>query len=223
MYRDSLKTFLCLITLVAVVVCASSASAAIVASYAGPKTFDGSSYVNLANGGFGDQGTVEFDATITNITSDTQCLWDATDSTTNLEPIIRVEDYGTKRIEFDYYHPYPSGHPVNEEWAYVDWPTDGASHHVKWTWQDGVGTEISVDDTVVSRALDAGLMSGTWTCVNNRLGRTTDDRWKCNSGTTIGNFVLSDVASFSTPEPSTIGLMVTGLVALLCYAWRKRS
>jgi hypothetical protein len=215
MYRDNLKTFVCLITLVAVVVCASSASAAIVASYVGPKTFDGSSSVSLANGDFGAEGTVEFDATMTNLNSTTQCLWDACDSTGNNEFIIRAENWNSKRIEFDYY--YGSGRPVNQSSAYIDWPQDGLSHHVRWAWQNGVGTEISVDDTKLQFAFDE-FACGAWTSVANSLGSGTAGNMKCNSGTTIGNFVLTNV-----PEPGTIVLLVTGLVSLLCYAWRKRS
>ena len=33
----------------------------------------------------------------------------------------------------------------------------------------------------------------------------------------------ASIASSSVPEPSTIALLATGLVGLLCYAWRKRK
>ncbi len=37
------------------------------------------------------------------------------------------------------------------------------------------------------------------------------------------DFVLASMRAGVVPEPSTLALLVTGLIGLLCYAWRKRK
>ena len=35
-------------------------------------------------------------------------------------------------------------------------------------------------------------------------------------------FIVDNVRVTETPEPSTMVLLATGLLGLLCYAWRRR-
>ena len=42
-------------------------------------------------------------------------------------------------------------------------------------------------------------------------------------GSGSANWDYVNVNPVSTPEPSTLTLLVMGLIGLLCYAWRKRK
>ena len=77
------------------------------------------------------------------------------------------------------------------------------------------------DPTLVNIALGIPQnASGEYvvTGLNFRMGdtRTTDP----DSAGWIDNYVLDDP---KVPEPGTLVLLATGLIGLLCYAWRKRK
>ena len=78
--------------------------------------------------------------------------------------------------------------------------SDAASggHSVSWTNGSGMGYAI-----------------GTWTAA----GTTTGIYVAGTNFNILNAYVLRDV----TPEPSALVLLGTGLVSLLCYAWKKRK
>ena len=76
---------------------------------------------------------------------------------------------------------------------------------------------------------ESGLSTTTWTketfsfTPNTTTTATLEFFETADPTTTYQGDMLDKVDVTQTPEPSTLILLGTGLVALLCYAWRKRK
>ena len=82
-----------------------------------------------------------------------------------------------------------------------DFTTSGAQGT---SWAAGVNYVVTSGVT----ADGTGTISGTWTA---------------NGSTQWGPFCGFQLIGEMVPEPSTLALLATGLIGLLCYAWRKRK
>jgi hypothetical protein len=92
-------------------------------------------------------------------------------------------------------------------WGIGNW------HHVTMDYHPTASTfDLSIDDQSLT-----GLAMATPSAVDAvRFSQTSvgQDRWSV--------FDNVQISVMSTPEPSAIALMVTGLLGLVAYAWRKR-
>lgn len=84
-----------------------------------------------------------------------------------------------------------------------DWSASGIYHN--WSGPATGSTTVTLDTTVPG-----------WT---NAFGIQYVGFEAINGGATVDNFTLTMT---TVPEPSTVGLLVAGMVSLLAYAWRKR-
>jgi hypothetical protein len=94
--------------------------------------------------------------------------------------------------------------------ANIDGEVDGADLDI---WKANVGT---------------GSGAGMWALADFNYDGEVDgadlDIWKSKVGSSMGlsGGGMGQSASI-VPEPGTLILLVTGLLGLLCYAWRKRK
>ena len=107
------------------------------------------------------------------------------------------------------------------------WLTDGNTHHVA-VQLNQVGSDIQMQ-----MATD-NVVRGTSTLSNQSLSTIA---WDTTDGVSLGNYLGKDfwgygnfagtisefkVSATTTPEPGVLVLLISGLPALLAYAWRKR-
>jgi hypothetical protein len=219
MFRSSTQMFLVLIALAAVLACAGSVSAAIVATHTGPTTFDGSSTrVDLPNVSIGLEGTVslEFKA---DDTADLHTLWYCADSQggTSGEYRLRLQSN-----EFSYQlWPSSGENTVNDTISFAF--TDTTSwHSTTLSWKNGEHLLFTLDG--VTKVINqTGLAAFTSTTGNHVLGVNTVNGGIRYFDGEMRNVVISDAYSpLPTPEPGTLMLLATGLFGLLAYAWRRR-
>lgn len=84
---------------------------------------------------------------------------------------------------------------------------------------DGIVTEQELNDNSVGTVTGAlsinTITSGAYLQLANVWGAGTFDEFRV--GTTLADITPTS----SIPEPGTIVILVTGLIGLVCYAWRK--
>ena len=107
--------------------------------------------------------------------------------------------------------------------SYVSFQYSNDSSGVTWA-RTGEGTHNSA------------LLTGSWYTSNEsykvELGETlavmyvpTGAGARFNGKMTVSEYAVGSTTSdynFEIPEPSTLALLASGLIGLLCYAWRKR-
>jgi hypothetical protein len=224
---------LVLLIAVAAVLAASagSVSAAYVATFAGPKDFNGSSdYQVLNDVSVGLEGSVSMEFKLAdNTATGIQQLWFAVDSTATdtAEYSVAVDGYGTydvggtqtatNRLAFTMWN--NAGGYIVKWKGYV---ADNDWHKITATWKDGFDTLVTLDGGAAESVVNGGgLIPFTTTPGNNSLGACWGNTIRFFGGT-IQNFAIGDTY-LSVPEPSTWALLSCGLMSYLAYAWRKRT
>ena len=94
--------------------------------------------------------------------------------------------------------------------------TDTGVTYTPDTWQQWV-MESDLD-AGTTKVTVGGVASGAMTSV----GSSASYFWWT---TQMGNaaFAIDDINSYVVPEPGTFALLITGLLGLAAYAWRKRK
>jgi hypothetical protein len=115
--------------------------------------------------------------------------------------------------------------PKNVDFFYYT-DDNPANHTVK----DAVGTDGIValwSGQLPNTAIDAGDSHADVTfsapVTARYLGIRFNDSWDTNTTVGQGSSQLGEVQFSQTPEPGTLVLLATGLIGLLCYAWKKRK
>jgi hypothetical protein len=224
MLYKSFKMFVMLTALATMLAWSRSASAEIVASWAGPKDFNGtSSDVEPLSGisigkSIGQEGRVDLEFNIASdlSASTPMALWYCADV-----PGGNAAEY---TIQYD--------RAMNQIGAYlwgsgtyfaqtsIGFDPDGNWHTVSFAWkqnQQAVLTLDGVTQSAITHLLPT-FASGSGCHV---LGENA-----YNGGVYFYEGGLRNVVVYNTytptPEPSTIVLLATGIIGLLAYAWRKR-
>lgn len=215
------KMLVCLIALAAMMAWTGVASAEVVASFAGPKDFNGSSdYQNLDPVSIGLEGTVSLEYKPNNITG-TECLWYCADAKGGNTGEYRLYSTGDGSHQFASLYLWDTnGYVVNGPSIQCLGTSD--FHTLTATWKQGSPTLFTVDGTTQSFTNAYSLVSFTSIADCHDLGRATAP-WggiQYFNGT-IRNVVVSNTYS-PVPEPATCYLLCTGLIGLLAYAWRRR-
>lgn len=219
MFRTSFKMCLVLIAAVAVLAWTGSVSANIVASWAGPTTFNGSSdSVVLPDVSIGQEGTVslEFKA---DDTANLHTLWYAADSQGGTLGEYRLR---LQSNVFSYQLWPSSGENTVNDTISFDFTDTANWHSTTLSWKNGEYLLFTLDG--VTKVINqTTLPAFTTTTGNHVLGVNTSNGGIRYFDGEMRNVVISDTYTpLSTPEPGTLGLLVTGLLGLLAYAWRKR-
>jgi hypothetical protein len=220
MLCNKCKMLVCVVALVALMAWASSASANIVASYAGPKDFNGSSdYQNLDPVSIGLQGTVSMDFVPTATETSNGTLWYMADGKGGNTGEYRL--YCNASGGKYYVQTYlwsTNGYAVNGAQTEVNETL--TNHAASLSWKEGSPTLLTVDGVTKSLTNACSLLAFSSATDCHDLGRAWapwgDIQYFQGS---IGNVVVRDTY---VPEPSTLVLLAIGLVGLLAYAWRKR-
>jgi hypothetical protein len=192
-----------------------SLSADIVASHAGPTTFDGvDDTVVLDNVSIGLEGTVSLDFKA-NTTATPQSIWYLADSPGGTTGEYRIGILNNS-LNVDLWT--DSGSPVGWGTPFTD---TSSWHSVAVTWKEGEKTQITLDGATTDLVNSFSLKTFASTTGNHALGVNTSNGGIRFFDGQIANVVVTNAYS-PVPEPSTIMLLTTGLVSLLAYAWRKR-
>ena len=89
-----------------------------------------------------------------------------------------------------------------------------------------VGLKITREGTTYTFSYRLGS-SGTWTDVGTRTSSAELNSvglfTKTYAGTNISNATFDSMSFTVVPEPSAVSMVVTGIIGLLAYAWRKRK
>lgn len=223
------KTFamrMCLCTLVLGLTAVSQVSAEIVAQYAGPTQFDGTStIVSLDNCSIGTEGTLqlEFKADQTNSNA---VLWYMADAWggSSAGGEYRVWLYGNQ-LYGALWQGAAGAYAVSPGSCTFAFSDTTAWHTLRLTWEQGQNTLMTLDGGAngsLSIANSVNLQSFTST-LNALGGYPQPGNPNSFFQGSIRNVVLTNTFnSITIPEPSTITLMVNGVIGLLACAWRKR-
>lgn len=116
----------------------------------------------------------------------------------------------------DFYWYNSNGQVAGTAGTWVDIVIDPA------TGQGGTGTITTltglVDQWLTEGATNAGVLIGSW----GSSASENDWTFASREDPTAGYHPQLVIGYTVIPEPSTLALLATGLIGLLCYAWRKR-
>jgi hypothetical protein len=220
MFRSTFKTFLVLMALTTMAAWAGSVSADIVASFAGPQDFNGTSdSVTLPNVSIGQEGTLNAEFKPDGGTG-LHSIWYDADSCGGTNGEYRVYQNGSS-IGFALWSSAAGGNAAFGAQA-MQGTVAGEWHKVFMSWKQGEATLFQVDNNSLGTYTNAGDLA-TFTSVTpyHTLGNAAI------SGTQMGRFFDGEmrnvvISNTYTPEPSACILAFTGMLGLLAYAWRKR-
>ncbi len=116
-----------------------------------------------------------------------------------------AREYGTSTTAFDWL----DGDPNDEEYHDFLFEVRGSTGDNPFDGSDKVNVKMYVDGDEVIDYTTAGVWGS-----NNYIGLET-----CDTATSY----FDDLSITQIPEPGTFALLTTGLIGLLCYAWRKRK
>jgi hypothetical protein len=208
------KKFLFAIALAAVALWTSGLSADIVASYAGPHTFDGvDDYVNLSPVSIGAEGRVDLEFKPSSMDGSQRTFWWIGGGGGDIDYQLYVE--GTAGFGGCIYNKFGTqqekvginggGGVLNNAW-----------NTASMAWKEGSPTLITVNGSTASFTNAHPLYS--FTSEHHDIG---DYNWPWAHNYFAGeirNVVVQNVV----PEPAAVVIVATGLIGLLAYAWRKR-
>jgi hypothetical protein len=208
----------------------SSASAVVVASYAGPTVLDGiDDTVVLPNVSIGQEGTLslQFKA---HDTAGMHCLWFCAD-----KPADQLTALGEYRLNLTnnnlWFQLYPCDCSTNRaDFHFTDTNRD-TWHSVSLSWKDGYDTLLALDG-VQRRAANINPNTGhaeplpefASTTPYNVLGvnplTSPQSPIRYFDGEMRNVFIYN---TYETPEPSVFILTITGLISVLaCALWKRR-
>ncbi|MFA5203689.1 MAG: PEP-CTERM sorting domain-containing protein [Lentisphaeria bacterium] len=208
MLNEKMKKFGCVLAAAALTVMAGPVHAAIIASYAGPGTFNGdlASVLTLPNVSIGQEGRVDLKFKADNTTGP-GTLWWMVDANDNLgEYRLGLESNKIKAFLGD-------GHTYQVNWTSTFDFTDTENWHtLSLAWKQGQDTQITVDGTTYNVANAFAL--NAFTSNNNVLGgliyKTTQTYYYDGQ---LSDVVIRD--TYAVPEPASLALLTLGGLALL--------
>jgi hypothetical protein len=221
------KMLVCLIALAAMMAWTGVASADIVASFAGPKDFNGTSdYQALSDVSIGQEGSVqlEFKAdTLPSSAGGTGVLWCLSDT-----PGGTLGEY---KIGTYYNAPDSSTYLVQWSWTPEGYASVGSFqfsdttnyHTVSLQWGNGVATKFTLDGVVASEQASSPAARHAFTSNNTHWIGCSPSGAQYSFDGSIRNVYVCNTYDVTVPEPSTLILVGSGLFGLLAYAWRKQK
>jgi hypothetical protein len=227
-----MRSMVWLVVLGGAVAWANSASADIVAQYAGPTTFDGTSTeVTLPNVSIGLEGRVDLQFKPDGVAygaggweTNTGTLWCLADVGGGNAGQVRLQisnDGVIARIWSGTANAYVVNETIPTTLT-TDW------HTASIEWKQGQPTAVILDGTTTTVTNTGVLTEFTSTDGNHVVGAlSANSQWYPSGFMSyfhgeIKNVVVQNAYS-AVPEPAALVLLATGVFGLLAYAWRKRK
>ena len=211
-----MRAFVFAVGCVAIALWAGSASADIVAEWDGPKTFaSDSDMVTLPNVPISTVGRVDLQFEANN-TSAAQKIWYMADSVGGTVGEYQIF-MTSNEVGAEFWG--PSGHSPMPDF-HVPFSDTTSFHSLSLAWQQGSPTVLTLDGVAHDWTNSYALPTFTSAC-HDVGAYPGGNNWYFRG--TVENVVVRNTYSLPTPEPGTLALLITGLIGLLCYAWRKRK
>jgi hypothetical protein len=216
------RSILLLIAVAAVLAAsAGSVSAAYVASFAGPKQFSVESDIVVLTDGvsIGQEGglSCEFKSDNTDPRANGGYLWYCADTYGGTKAEYRV--LISQNLLKLFLWSDLGGYAANIALPFTD---TTSFHSLDVGWKEGSDTFVTLDGVTTSVANAHPLDSFVSGAGLNTIGALPLGAGAYPLMGQIQNFQLRDTYA-AVPEPSTLALIVTGVIGLLAYAWRKRK
>lgn len=201
---------------------AARATAAVVASYAGPESFATHHVVVLPDVSVGLEGTLSMDFIAPDITT-RQFLWTATDAFGGSPPgegemALQIRN---GRIGLSYWTLPQQVLNAGHTYESLPIPADGLKHHVEVTWKNGNPVVLKLDGAGLAAKIGgaAGGSLTSWTTLTGAhvLGGEPDGLGgiKFAYGGTVSNMVLKDVYSYVVGDVNFDGIVNGQDIALM--------